>query len=462
MNSILPEDFCEEKQIQSQTGAFFKTYNIGKLLKQANFNKEKGVPCTQIFRFIFMLIFTGKNFYQYLLSGCCTQFAKDTIYRFLNSSRFNWRKFLFSLSSTIIRDSVVPLTSSDREKVLIFDDSLYSRNRSKAVELLAKVYDHVEHKYVRGFRMLTLGWSDGNTFLPLAFSLLSSAQEKNRINEADTRIDNRSNGFKLRKECLKKSTEVMFDLLDQVAPYDVGARYLLFDSWFAYPKVILETLKRNLHVVCMLKRMPKVFYGFLGEQMNLQQLYDYIYKKPGRAKILASKIVELGKDDQGGIVKVKIVFIRDRRSKKWLALLTTDINLTDEDVVRIYGKRWDIEVFFKMSKSFLKLAKEYQGRSYDSMVAHTSIVFCRYMMLSLESRNNQDPRTLGNLFYICCDEMQDISFTQAVLLIIDLLKKSLMDFLFLSEQQVSAFLNHFCASLSLIFKKRLKISMCES
>lgn len=45
MNSILPEDFCEEKQIQSQTGAFFKTYNIGKLLKQANFNKEKGGRC---------------------------------------------------------------------------------------------------------------------------------------------------------------------------------------------------------------------------------------------------------------------------------------------------------------------------------------------------------------------------------------------------------------------------------
>ena len=462
MNSILSEDIFEEKQIQSQIGGFFKTCQIGKLLKQANFNKEKGVPCSQIFRFIFMLIFTGKNLYQYLLSGCCEQLAKDTIYRFLNSSHFNWRKFLFSLSSTIIRDTVVPLTSVDRVKVLIFDDSLYSRNRSKAVELLAKVYDHVEHKYVRGFRMLTLGWSDGNTFLPLAFSLLSSAQEKNRINEADTRIDSRSNGFKLRRECIKKSTEVMFDLLDQLAPYDVEARYLLFDSWFSYPKVILETFKRNLHVVCMLKRMPNVFYGFLGERMNLQQLYNYIYKKPGKAKILASKIVELGKDDNGEIVKVKIVFVRDRCSKKWLALLTTDINLTEEDVVRIYGKRWDIEVFFKMSKSFLKLAREFQGRSYDSMVAHTTIVFCRYMMLSLESRNNQDPRTLGNLFYICCDEMQDISFTQAVLLILDLLKRSLIDLLFLTEQKVNEFLNHFCASLSVLFKKRLKISMCES
>jgi len=40
--------------------------------------------------------------------------------------------------------------------------------------------------------------------------------------------------------------------------------------------------------------------------------------------------------------------------------------------------------------------------------------------------------------------------------------QQLIDFLFLSEQKASAFLNHFCASLSLIFKKRLKISMCES
>jgi hypothetical protein len=27
--------------------------------------------------------------------------------------------------------------------------------------LLARVYDHVEKKYRRGFRMLTIGWSDG-------------------------------------------------------------------------------------------------------------------------------------------------------------------------------------------------------------------------------------------------------------------------------------------------------------
>ena len=66
---------------------------------------------------------------------------------------------------TRLISSVDRLTGNDRESVLIFDDSLFSRNRSKKVELLAKVFDHTTHKFFKGFRMLTLGWSDGNTFL---------------------------------------------------------------------------------------------------------------------------------------------------------------------------------------------------------------------------------------------------------------------------------------------------------
>lgn len=54
------------------------------------------------------------------------------------------------------------MTSEKRVNVLILDDSLFSGNRSNAVEFLTKVFDHVTHKYVKGFRMLTLDWSDGN------------------------------------------------------------------------------------------------------------------------------------------------------------------------------------------------------------------------------------------------------------------------------------------------------------
>jgi hypothetical protein len=173
-------------------------------------------------------------------------------------------------------------------------------------------------------------------------------------------VDKRTNGYKRRSESTKRATEVMFELFEQIKGYQIPAQYLLLDSWFAYPAVILKALENNLSTICMLKAMPKVYYSYLGKQMNLAGLYNYIYKKPGRAKILASVLVELGKDKDGQPVKAKIVFVRDRnRSRKWLALLSTDTSLSEQEIVRIYGKRWDIEVFFKMSKSFLKLGKEF-------------------------------------------------------------------------------------------------------
>ena len=55
---------------------------------------------------------------------------------------------------------------------------------------------------------------------------------------------------------------------------------------------------------------------------------------------------ELFKDE----VTAKIMYGRDRRKKDWLAMLSTDTNLVDEDIVRICGKCLDIEVFFNVAK----------------------------------------------------------------------------------------------------------------
>ncbi|WP_131927800.1 hypothetical protein [Effusibacillus lacus] len=99
-----------------------------------------------------------------------------------------------------------------------------------------------------------------------------------------------------------------------------------------------------------------------------------------------------------------------------------------EKPIRIYGKRLDIEVFFKVTKSYLKLVKELQGRSYDLMFAHTTIVFTRYIMLATQSRNEQDARTIGALFFDCCDEFEDIRFVDAVRLLIALLQEVLKEF----------------------------------
>ena len=149
--------------------------------------------------------------------------------------------------------------------------------------------------------------------------------------------------------------------------------------------------------------------------MDLLAIYRKLKKRRGRSKILASILIELKEG-----LPAKLVFVRDRRKKDWLALLSTDISLADDKIVQTYGKRWDIEVFFKMAKQHLKLAKEIHSRDYDALIAHTSIVFMRYMFLAYQYRITADHRTFGELFYACCDEIRDISFMEALYRILSL------------------------------------------
>ncbi|MFB6035179.1 hypothetical protein [Lactobacillus delbrueckii] len=43
--------------------------------------------------------------------------------------------------------------------------------------MAAKVFDHVSMTYKKGFRMMTMGWTDGSSFVPIASSLLSSKND---------------------------------------------------------------------------------------------------------------------------------------------------------------------------------------------------------------------------------------------------------------------------------------------
>ena len=132
--------------------------------------------------------------------------------------------------------------------------------------------------------------------------------------------------------------------------------------------------------------------------MSLISIYNQNKKRRGRSRYLLSVMVEVVKDDE--IIPAKVVYVRNRNKRnEYLCLISTDVDLDEDEIIRIYGKRWDIEVFFKICKSYLNLSKECRSMSYDAMTAHTAIVFTRYMMLSLENRESNDDRSLGELFY---------------------------------------------------------------
>ena len=455
MNQIVAETVSCQNQITS----FFDNQRIALLLKQSNMVKQCGIAPVVVMRMIFSLVFTGKNLFRYLQADSSgSEVSKDTVYRFLNSVNVNWRKFLHLLCAGVLNKKILPLTSIDTPKVFIVDDSLYNRNRSKNVELLARVHDHNDNRYYRGFRLLTLGWSDGSSYLPVSFSLLSSANQKNRLAPM-AEVDKRTNGFKRRAESIRKAPEVLKDLVKQARDSGIRADYLLFDSWFAFPSTIIGLLEQKQQVICMLKA-AKTKYGYKGFDLTLNELYKSVRKRCGRAKVLASVQVELGTNSQNETVIAKIVFVRARGSKKWLALLSTDIDLTDEEIVKLYKRRWDIEVFFKISKSYLRLAKEFQSRSYDALVAHTTIVFARYIMLELARRSAKDPRTLGTLFHAGCDELRQVSFVEAVALLLASLQQLIKGFGDKIAAPVAEALEEFMAQIPGLFCRPMLLPAC--
>ena len=192
MNKSITQNNQNAKQISESIKRFFLRFHVSSALKASNAHKQKGVHVIEIFQYLFLLIFSNRSMYMSFITGKNTpSFAKDTVYRFMKMLQINWICFTTILASRIIKEAIVPLDSEVRVNVLTIDDSMFERNRSKKVELLAKVYDHAKHTYKFGFRMLTLGWTDGSTFLPVNSILLSSENKKNRINEANT-VDKRN------------------------------------------------------------------------------------------------------------------------------------------------------------------------------------------------------------------------------------------------------------------------------
>ena len=435
--SSIPRNAEKENEIFDSVTAFLKEFHVGKLLFQCNAGKMKGIPVMDIFRYLLCLIFSGRSMYMQRKTGTFTAgFSKNTVYRFLNSTKTNWLRFTTLLSARIINGFMKPLTDEKRKDVFLIDDSLFDRSRSKKTELLARVFDHCTMKYKCGYRMLTLGWSDGNSFVPVNHCLLSAADEKNLLCGAAA-CDGRSLAGKRRRQSRRKATEVMLDLVKAAQGAGLSAKYVLFDSWFSSPKTI-TALKNDcgLDTVAMIKKSSRIKYDYQGNRLNIKEIYGKNRKRRGRSRYLLSVEVTIGEE----AIPARIVCVRNKSKKKdWLAIISTDISLTEEEVIRIYGKRWDIEVFFKSCKSYLGLVKECRSLSYDALTAHVSIVFTRYMMLSVAQRRNTDDRTICELFFCLLDELDDITFGQSMRIILDALMDTVMEYFHITEQQLEEF-----------------------
>ena len=362
--SSIPQNHSDEKDLVDCVQRFFSKHHVGKLLAKCNGMKEKGISPVSLLRCKLSNIFIGRSMYMQRRTGSFKEeFSKNTFYRFLNSAKTNWLRFTSLLAADIVNNDIKGLTNDSRKNVFIIDDSLFNRTSCKKTELGSKVFDHTDMHFKKGFRMLTLSWSDGNTLIPVNSCLLASAKDTNIIGPVKT-FDNRTVAGKRRKLAQTKAPEAMMTLLDTALSAGMKADYVLFDSWFSNPAQVTDIHSKGMNVIAMIKKSSRIKYSYCGEQLNIKEIFG-----------------------------------------------------------------------------------ECHSLSYDALTAHVAIVFTRYMLLAMEQRQNEDQRTLGELFFFLVDEMADITFSRSLAILMAVLMASLQEILKLSDEQLTAFTADFEARL---------------
>ena len=440
---------------------FYTMFDMGHIMHRVGMDKEQGVSGKRVLFALLSIVFMRISLSEAISKAQDSfGFGKDVVYRFLNNAKANWENLLFYVSMLVIQ-FMLSLTNGNRIKAFVIDDTSYYRDRSKKVELLSRCYDHSKDQYYNGFNMLTVGWTDGVSFVPLLGKLLCASTKSNLLFENGHRTDWRTLATRRREEASMGKPQIVLNMLEKLNGYARIASHVLFDSWFSSTDLVMSVRELGYEVVCRLKNTPKQTFLFNGEKKTLSQIYKLCKKRPGRSKYLLSVPVTQIHADHEKTINAKCVYVRNR-ANDWIAILSTDASLSEEEIIQLYGKRWAIETFFKTCKSYLRLTSDFQGRSYDGITAHSTIVILRYIFLVFEQRRGEDQKTLGQLFMATSDELPDISFATALQYCIKELIAVVCEFIEIAEQLIDTLVYEFFNRIPLRYRQMLEYTGCET
>ena len=461
--NIMNDNQEKDNEFNGRIEVFFKRFKLSTILRKIGATKTKGVSSCLVVVFVLKLVFSQNNFYRIFTSEReSLPFEKDAVYRFLGNSSIKWENMVPTLANAVI-PTIDDLTSKERRSALILDDSPYYRDRSKKVELLSRLKDHSENRYYNGFAMLNMVWSDGVTTIPVDFRMVASNNDDCLIEGSHIKEDNRTTATRRRKQARTPKPQLVLEMLNKVKGTPAQTQHVLTDSWFSPPKAILDIKRLGYDLVARIKNHNNYRYLHRGQVLPISQIFKVNKKRPGKSKFLLSVDVEVRHEDYEEQIPAKIVFVRNSKNKKqWFAIISTDMTLSEEEIIELYGKRWDIEPYHQVLKSHLKLEKEFQFRSFDAIVAHAALVVVRYIFLAVESRENIDERSIGDLFWFTCDELKDISFSEAFELLVSTFENFVCEQLNLAKETIESLVLRFTVSLPNHIKARLRFQVCES
>lgn len=438
-----------------------KEIKIDKILKKSNFIKKDGATTSTILlHFIFMIVINKKisEFIKYSKESL----TKDIYYRALKSTKYNWQKMLM-LTSVAFINKIKKLHDIKIVKVLILDDTNETKKGKKIEGVCDNIWSNKDKKTIRGINMVSLNYNDGYTNLMLDFAFRFNEKLKVKLEDFKNQFYYTSDLYKRKQEGLETKVTIAINMVKRALKAGIKADYLLVDSWYSKPVFVKTIRDLKLHIISRITNSPTA-WQFSIRGNNKQKTLTGIYRLLSKSvplkfakynKIKYSYCSKIFHHKVAGIVK--IVFIKTHN--KLIPILSTNTKLTDERIIEIYKKRWNIEQGYKELREYFQFGKE-ENRIYEALIARITLSFLSYNILSYINRINHEPQTIGGLFKDLECELTNLAISMEIF--IELLTQiSLKIKDTQNNQEVNIFLTQLISGLRVTVKNQLDF-MCES
>ncbi len=254
-NSI---EFAVKGVLKNPILSVLREINISRILIQSNFIKREigFAPFQILLHFVYMLVMNKRQSAFVKQSG--DAYGKDTYYRFVKDTRYNWRKLLILSAMALIR-KIRPLQKEGDHRLLIIDDTVEPK-RGKQIEGSCKsIYSNKEHRTINGVNIVSINYNDTHSTFQLDFSLRLNDSRRLEVADFTNILHHKSNAHKRRIEGLDGKNIIALNMVNRALNQGVEADYLLVDSWYAKPDFITQASELGMPVIARITNHSIVF-----------------------------------------------------------------------------------------------------------------------------------------------------------------------------------------------------------
>jgi hypothetical protein len=403
--SELASMLTEKEKRDAGILAFSRQFKIGQLLKPFSAAKQQGKPLLSVLIAMILSRLGGMSLYAMQQTG---QLGMDdnTLYRLMNNPLVDWKSILLSFARQFLRCAS---EHGDRDKkdvkCFIIDDTEIEKT-GRTFEGISKMFSHVTHRFLFGYKMLTLCLWDGKSLVPCSLSLHRESKKNayglnKKQRQRQFRKERKEAGYFTERyeELDEEKSKVAVKLLKRAVRGNILASYVLMDSWFVsdYMLQAIRAIRGGLlHVVGMCKMDKRKFKVGNSEYSSqaITKMNETKKDKVHLSRKYHSKYMVITADYHE--TPVKLFYIKYKHAKDWTLLLTTDLSLSFARAMALYQIRWSIEVLYKECKQHLRLGKA-QNTDFCGQVADATLTLITYTILTLYKRF-EAYETLGALF----------------------------------------------------------------